>query len=120
MRRALPIFIMFLGLCLIMAVVVTPAEAGKPVKTPTPTLRPTNTPIPASPTPIPVSPTPTSINPTPTTIGPSPTPGSNPHASITSYNGPQTCINCHPSEADSILHSEHMQWAGKWKEVNTY
>jgi hypothetical protein len=29
-------------------------------------------------------------------------------------------VACHPSEADSALHSEHMQWSGKWKEVNTY
>jgi len=52
-----------------------------------------------------------------TTGGIPPTGG---HAGITAYNGPQTCIACHPSEAQGALHSEHVQWAGKWKEVNTY
>jgi hypothetical protein len=49
--------------------------------------------------------------------GSPPAPG---HAGIASYNGPQTCIACHAEEAESALHSEHVQWAGKWKEVNTY
>ena len=119
MRRSLPVLLIFLGLCVVMAAMVSPAEAGKPVKTPTPTALPSSTPT-IVPTPTTVGPTPTPIVPTSTPVGPSPTPGTNPHAGITSYNGPQTCVNCHPSEADSILHSEHMQWAGKWKEVNTY
>jgi len=42
------------------------------------------------------------------------------HAGISVYNGPQTCIECHQTEAEDALHSEHVQWAGKWKEVNTY
>lgn len=107
MKRIFPAFLIFLGLCVIMTLAVSPVEAGKPVKTPTPTKTTTPSPTPIQPTPTPVSPTPT----------PDPT---NPHASLTSYNGPSTCVSCHPSEADSILHSEHMQWNGKWKEVNTY
>jgi len=35
------------------------------------------------------------------------------HAGITAYNGPSTCIACHPSEASGMLSSLHMQWAGK-------
>lgn len=34
------------------------------------------------------------------------------HQAITSYEGPQTCINCHQVEAQEMLQSVHMQWAG--------
>lgn len=43
-----------------------------------------------------------------------------PHASITKYDGPQTCVACHASQADGALHSEHIQWQGKWPQINTY
>ena len=46
--------------------------------------------------------------------------GGNPHSQITSYAGPQTCVACHAEEANGALHSEHMQWKGKWDAVNTY
>jgi RNase P subunit RPR2 len=115
------------GLILVFASVfltlTTPAgAAGKPVKTATPTPKPaTATPTQVAPTPTAIAPTPTVIVPTATPGVPTPTPNPlNPHASITSYNGPQTCIACHASEAQSMLTSDHMQWAGKWKEVNTY
>lgn len=42
------------------------------------------------------------------------------HQGITQYDGPQTCIACHASEAEDALHSEHMKWDGKWQQVNTY
>ena len=34
------------------------------------------------------------------------------HNTITAYNGPATCISCHQQEADDMLNSLHMQWAG--------
>ncbi|SHO48541.1 hypothetical protein [Desulfopila aestuarii] len=34
------------------------------------------------------------------------------HNTITSYNGPATCIACHQKEADDMLNSLHMQWSG--------
>lgn len=34
------------------------------------------------------------------------------HLSITSYEGPQTCIVCHEEEAHSALNSVHLQWNG--------
>jgi hypothetical protein len=43
-----------------------------------------------------------------------------PHASITRYDGPQTCVACHPNQASGMLASEHMKWSGKWDQVNTY
>ena len=118
MKRILPILVIFLGICMVMAVAASPADAaGKPpTKTPTKvvTVTPTKTVTPLPPTATPVGPTATPLPPSPT---PNP---ANPHSGITSYNGPSTCVSCHASEADSILHSEHMQWSGKWKEVNTY
>lgn len=54
---------------------------------------------------------------------PAPTPGPVPvaaHAVITAYDGPQTCLACHAKEGQDAAHSEHVQWTGKWKEVNTY
>lgn len=42
------------------------------------------------------------------------------HKSISQYDGPQTCIACHATEANEALHSEHMKWEGKWQQVNTY
>ncbi len=42
------------------------------------------------------------------------------HESITQYNGPQTCVACHATEANDALHSEHMRWDGKWQQINTY
>jgi hypothetical protein len=39
--------------------------------------------------------------------------GGNPaHQSITSYDGPATCIACHEVEAQDMLNSLHMQWSG--------
>jgi hypothetical protein len=35
-----------------------------------------------------------------------------PHASIQSYDGPQTCIACHQAQANEMLSSLHMQWSG--------
>ena len=132
----------FLGVTLVLfslsMILVNPASADRdrprrPTRTPTPTRisrptrthepeetrRPTRTPtgqIGSTPT---RTPTPVSASPTPVTVSVTPD-SDNPHASIQSYDGPQTCIACHSSEAESALHSEHMQWAGKWKEVNTY
>jgi hypothetical protein len=34
------------------------------------------------------------------------------HTAIQSYDGPQTCIACHQSEAQDMLNSLHMQWSG--------
>ncbi len=34
------------------------------------------------------------------------------HNSITSYNGPATCISCHQKEAEEMLDSLHMKWSG--------
>ena len=112
MRRLLPLFSILIGFMLIIGALSTPVDAAKPTgtKTPTPTATKTATSIPPTATPLPPTPT----------AAPTSTPGANPHASITSYAGPQTCVACHPSEANSILSSEHMQWDGKWKEVNTY
>jgi hypothetical protein len=39
------------------------------------------------------------------------------HAGITAYNGPATCIACHPAQASGMLNSLHMQWAGKTPEL---
>lgn len=65
----------------------------------------------------------TSLPPTATSVPPSATPTTgtgNPHAGITKYEGPQTCVACHAVEAEGALHSEHVQWQGKWEHVNTY
>jgi hypothetical protein len=85
-----------------------PTGNNRNKRTPTPTATSTLTATPtATPTAAPTQP-------------PPPTPGGNPHSSITRYDGPQTCVACHPTEANDALHSEHMQWQGKWNEVNTY
>jgi hypothetical protein len=34
------------------------------------------------------------------------------HNTITAYNGPETCIGCHQTEATEMLQSLHMQWSG--------
>ncbi len=34
------------------------------------------------------------------------------HNTITTYNGPATCISCHQQEADEMLDSLHMKWSG--------
>lgn len=47
-------------------------------------------------------------------------PAVHPHRTIFEYDGPQTCIDCHPIEADHALNSEHVQWIGKWEHINTY
>lgn len=39
------------------------------------------------------------------------------HQGITAYNGPSTCIACHPTQAQGMLESLHMQWAGKTPEL---
>jgi PKD repeat protein len=39
------------------------------------------------------------------------------HASIQSYNGPATCVACHPNEAQDMLNSLHMKWAGPTPEL---
>jgi len=39
------------------------------------------------------------------------------HASIQSYNGPATCIACHPDEARDMLTSLHMKWSGPTPEL---
>ena len=39
------------------------------------------------------------------------------HAGITAYNGPSTCIACHPVQASDMLNSLHMQWKGTTPEV---
>jgi hypothetical protein len=62
-----------------------------------------------------------------------PPPSGGDHASITQYDGPQTCIACHSDEANGALNSVHLQWSGstpdvpnisgdtgKWEQVNTY
>nr|MDA8163454.1 hypothetical protein [Desulfobacteraceae bacterium] len=42
------------------------------------------------------------------------------HLAITSYEGPQTCIACHPSAGTDMLNSLHMQWKGATPElINT-
>lgn len=115
MKRFFAIALALVGVMLLLLAAGTPAQAGgKPTKVPTATATRTPGVTPTATTP---SPTATAQPTQPPTATPNPT---NPHSGITSYNGPQTCVNCHPSEADSILHSEHMQWEGKWKEVNTY
>lgn len=97
--------VLFMGITcvffvLMLSVATSPVDAkGKP---PTATPNPTNTPAPTD------------------TPAPTPTPGGNPHSGITQYDGPQTCVACHESEAQDMLNSEHMQWDGKWQEVNTY
>jgi hypothetical protein len=113
--------------------VVAPTAVPTFTQTPVPTAVPPTAvpPTAVPPTAIPpteVPPTavpPTEIPPTaipPTVIPPTATPGTGngTHASITSYDGPQICVNCHASQADSALHSEHMQWSGKWTQINTY
>jgi PKD repeat protein len=40
------------------------------------------------------------------------------HASIQSYNGPATCIACHPNEAQEMLNSLHVKWAGPTPELS--
>ena len=127
--------IMFIGVLLVFfsisMLLVNPASADKPrprssTRTPTLTRTPTK-PVGNTPTRTPTltrTPTkPAGNTPTrtPTRVAASATPDpANPHASIQAYDGPQTCIACHSTEAESALHSEHMQWAGKWKQVNTY
>jgi len=39
------------------------------------------------------------------------------HAGITAYNGPSTCIACHPTQATNMLNSLHMQWKGPTPEL---
>ncbi len=53
----------------------------------------------------------------PTTTTPTGTSAASAHAGITSYNGPATCIACHPTQAQGMLNSLHMQWAGKTPEL---
>ena len=91
-----------------------PTRTPNPTRTPQPeeTRRPTRTPTGQA------GSTPTKTL-TPVSASATPDP-ENPHANIQSYDGPQTCIACHSAEAESALHSEYMQWAGKWKQVNTY
>ena len=46
--------------------------------------------------------------------------GTNPvtaHQSITSYNGPSTCIACHTTAGRDMLNSLHMTWSGPTPEV---
>ncbi len=79
----------------------TPTSTASPTATSTPTNTPTSTPTnPPVPPPI--------YDP------------AHPHSSITQYDGPQTCVACHASEAESAVHSEHVQWQGKWPQINTY
>lgn len=87
----------------------TRTATSTPTRTPTrtSTVAPTNTPTP--------QPSPTATLPPTATVDPA-----DPHKSITQYNGPQTCVACHATEADNALHSEHMRWDGKWQQVNTY
>jgi hypothetical protein len=40
------------------------------------------------------------------------------HAGITAYNGPSTCIACHPTQATDMLNSLHMQWKGTASELS--
>jgi len=39
------------------------------------------------------------------------------HAGITAYNGPATCIACHPTQATDMLNSLHMKWSGPTPEL---
>ena len=39
------------------------------------------------------------------------------HAGITAYNGPATCIACHPTQATNMLNSLHMKWSGPTPEL---
>jgi hypothetical protein len=39
------------------------------------------------------------------------------HAGITAYNGPSTCIACHPTQATNMLNSLHMKWSGPTPEL---
>ena len=39
------------------------------------------------------------------------------HANITAYNGPATCIACHPTQATNMLNTLHMQWKGTTTEL---
>jgi PKD repeat protein len=39
------------------------------------------------------------------------------HTSILSYNGPATCVACHPNEAQAMLSSVHVKWAGPTPEL---
>ena len=85
----------------------TRTATSTPTRTPTrtSTVAPTNTPTP--------QPSPTATLLPTATVDPA-----DPHKSITQYNGPQTCVTCHATEADNALHSEHMRWDGKWQQVN--
>jgi hypothetical protein len=58
--------------------------------------------------------------PPPTTTPPPPTSGgaAAAHAGINAYNGPATCIACHPVQAQDMLNSLHMQWKGKTPELS--
>ncbi|HEX9715681.1 MAG TPA: hypothetical protein VGA28_08325 [Desulfurivibrionaceae bacterium] len=40
------------------------------------------------------------------------------HEGITSYDGPSTCIACHPTQATDMLNSIHMQWKGTSPELS--
>jgi len=39
------------------------------------------------------------------------------HANITAYNGPSTCLACHPTQGTDMLNSIHMQWKGTTSEL---
>ncbi|MBU2539042.1 MAG: hypothetical protein KKH22_11450 [Proteobacteria bacterium] len=39
------------------------------------------------------------------------------HAGITAYNGPSTCVACHPVQAQDMLNSLHMKWSGPTPEL---
>ena len=39
------------------------------------------------------------------------------HANITAYDGPSTCIACHPAQASGMLNSLHMKWSGPTPEL---
>jgi hypothetical protein len=39
------------------------------------------------------------------------------HLGITEYLGPQTCVSCHPTEAQDAFHSVHYQWSGPTPDV---
>lgn len=45
-------------------------------------------------------------------ISPIPAPAGPTHLTITEYNGPATCVACHPSEASDAFHSVHYQLTG--------
>ncbi len=49
---------------------------------------------------------------------PPPSSGNVTHPWITSYDGPQTCINCHEAQAQEMLNSLHMKWAGPTTELS--